>query len=287
MGVAPAILWIGPFFCLLFVSAGLPSLWRLLRGRGLQAADLLVVLGAAIYLAYVFKLAGNLPKYHAAMLPLWAAAAGALVACAAGRPSLVQYGVALLGGAATTVWLWGRMADSWGIVWEELLNTDLIAVPLVIGLGLAMLWALAGRRNLLGALPVALLVLTLAWSVTLDLTQRAEPGSTTYYYGRHGQREAAAALDALLQPGEVFVASKDVAWYTRSRAYVDQESWQHVIWDLGHGRYDDTYLDIPIRVIALEVGEETQRWAYDGLLVRQRGYRTAGEYGNYAIYVRP
>ena len=62
MGVAPAILWVGPFFCLLFVSAGVPSLWRLLRGRGLQVSDLLVVLGAAIYVAYIFKLAGNLPK---------------------------------------------------------------------------------------------------------------------------------------------------------------------------------------------------------------------------------
>jgi hypothetical protein len=40
-------------------------------------------------------------------------------------------------------------------------------------------------------------------------------------------------------------------------------------------------------VLALEIGEETLRWAYDGLLLRQRGYRYAGEYGNYLIYVRP
>ena len=83
-GVAPAILWIGPFFCLLFVAAGLPRLWSLVRGKGLQATDLLVVLGAAIYLAYIFKLAGNLPKYHAAMLPLWAAASGGMVVTVAG-----------------------------------------------------------------------------------------------------------------------------------------------------------------------------------------------------------
>ena len=51
MGVEPAILWIGPFFCLLFVMSGLPRLWNLLRGRGLAAGDLLVVLAAAIYLA--------------------------------------------------------------------------------------------------------------------------------------------------------------------------------------------------------------------------------------------
>jgi hypothetical protein len=143
-----------------------------------------------------------------------------------------------------------------------------------------------GRRNLLGAVPVALFVLTLSWSLSLDLAQYGRTGSTTYYYGRHGQKEAAAALEALLEPGELFVASKDVAWYTRSRNYVDQESWQHVVWDLNGGWYDDTYLGMPIRVLALEVGEESLRWAYDGVLLR-RGYRYAAEHGNYLLYVRP
>ena len=286
MGVAPAILWIGPFFCLLFVAAGLPRLWRLLRGKGLDAADLLVVLGAAIYLAYIFKLAGNLPKYHAAMLPLWAGAAGALVARTAGRPTLAQYGVGLAGGALLIRWFWVRMATSWGILWEATLNVDLISIPLLIGLGVGALWALLGRRNLLGAIPVALLLLTLAWSSTLDLAQSRRSGSTTYYYGRHGQKETAAALESLLEPGELFVASKDVAWYTHSRNYVDQESWQYLVWDLNDGQYDDAYLGMPIRVLALEIGEQTLRWAYDGLLLR-RGYRYAAEHGNYLIYVRP
>lgn len=286
-GVAPALLWIGPFFCLLFVAAGLPRLWSLVRGKGLQAGDVLVVLGAAIYLAYIFKLAGAFPKYHAAMLPLWAAAAGALVASTAGRPTLLQYGVALAGGAVVVRWFWRRVPEHWNIVWEESLNVELILVPLVFGLGIAVAWAAVGRRNLLGALPVALFVLTFGWSVTLDHVQRDRPGSTTYYYGRYGQREAAAELDALLQPGEVYVASKDVAWYARNRDYVDQESWQHVVWDVNGGSYDDTYLGIPIRVIVLEIGEETLRWAYDGLLLRQRGYTLLGEYGNYGIYLRP
>jgi 4-amino-4-deoxy-L-arabinose transferase-like glycosyltransferase len=286
LGVAPAILWIGPYFCLLFVAAGLPRLWSLLRGRGLEAVDLLLVLGATIYLAYVFKLAGNFPKYHAAMLPLWAAVVGAFVACAAGRPTVAQYGVALLGGGLAGWWLWSQLPNAWGIVWETELNRDLLATPLAIMLGIAALWALLGRRSLAGAVPTALLVMTLSWSVALDLTQRAFTGSTTYYYGRHGQQAAAAAVDALLQPGETYVAAKEVAWYAHDRQYVDQESWQHVVWDLNGGRYDDTYLGMPIRVLALEVGEESLRWAYDGLLLR-RGYQYAGEYGNFLIYVRP
>jgi hypothetical protein len=286
LGVAPAILWIGPFFCLLFVAAGLPRLWSLLRGKGLEAADLLVVLGAAIYLAYIFKLAGSFPKYHAAMLPLWAGAAAALVASAAGRPTPAQYGVALAGGAVLIGWYWDRMAASWGVLWEESLNVELIVVPLVIGLGIAAIWAALSRRNVLGAIPVALFLLTVSWSLTLDLAQHGRIGSTTYYYGRHGQRETAADLESLLEPGELFVASKDVAWYTRSRKYVDQESWQHVVWDLNGGAYDDAYLGMPIRVLALEIGEESLRWAYDGVLLR-RGYWIAGEHGNYMIYLRP
>jgi hypothetical protein len=286
MGVAPAILWLGPFLCLLFVAAGLPRLWSLLRGKGLEAGDLLVVLGAAIYLGYIFKLAGNLPKYHAAMLPLWAAAAGALVASAAGRPTLAQYGVALVGGAILTSWYWSRMAELWGILWEESLNVDLIVIPLLIGLGIAALWAVLGRRNLLGAIPVALFLLTVSWSVTLDLAQYGRTGSTTYYYDRHGQKAAAVAVEALLQPGELYVASKEVAWYTSDLNYVDQESWQYVVWDVNGGWYDDTYLGMPIRVLVLEIGEESLRWAYDGLLLR-RGYRYAGEHGNFLIYLRP
>ena len=92
--------------------------------------------------------------------------------------------------------------------------------------------------------------------MTLDLAQRDRTGSTTYYYGRNGQRRRPTALDAiLLAPDETYVASKDVAWYAQDQQYVDQESWQYVVWDWtaavrrhvpGH----------PIRVLVLEVGEE-------------------------------
>jgi hypothetical protein len=287
MGVAPAILWVGPFFCLLFVAAGLPRLWHLVRGKGLTAGDLLVVLGAAIYLAYIFKLAGSFPKYDAAMLPLWAAASAVLVARTAGRPRLTQVAAALLAGAWLVWWYWNRMPDAWGVLWEETLNYQLVIVPLLVGLGLAVVWALLGRRNRLGGLPVALLVVTLSWSVTLNLTHQALIGSTSYYYGRYGQREAAAAVDALRRPGEMVVAAKEVGWYTASRQYVDQESWQHVVWDIqGPQQFDDTYLGIPIRILALEVGEESLRWAYDGLLLR-RGYEYADQHGNFLIYVKP
>jgi len=288
-GVAPAILWIGPFFCLLFVASGLPALVRLIAGRGLRVSDLLVVLGSAIYLAYVFKLAGNFPKYHAAMLPLWSAAAGALVARVSGRSSLLQWAVVLAAGAALTVWLLPQMAENWDIQFESDLNQNLIVAPALVSIGVATLWTAMGgravRAALIGAVPVALLVATLSWNVALDLSQRDRMGSTTYYYGRYGQRATAEALDAILRPEETYVASKDVAWYTHHQNYVDQESWQHVVWDVDDARFDGTYLDKPIRVLALEVGEPTFRKAYDGLLL-PRGYQYAGEFGNFLIYVR-
>ena len=289
-GAAPAILWIGPFFCLLFVAAGLPRLWSLVRGKGLDAADILVVLGAAVYLAYIFKLAGNFPKYHAAMLPLWAVASGVLVVRVAGRPTLAQYAVALAGMAALVWWFPTHMEDAWTIVWEETLNEYLIIRPLVLGLGIPVLWAVTGlwgrRSNLLGALPVALLALTLSWSTSLAYVQRDRKGSSTYYYGRIGQREAADAVSALLRPDEVYVAAKEVAWYASQHHYVDQDTWQHVTWDLNGANFDGTFEGHPIRILALEVGEESFRWAYDVLLLRN-GYQHAGQYGNFQVYVKP
>jgi hypothetical protein len=288
-GVAPAILWIGPFFCVLFVASGLPALGNLLRGRGLRSSDLLVVLGAAIYLAYIFKLAGSFPKYHATMLPLWSAAGGALVARLAGRPNLLQVGVAVVGGMGLVLQLMSAMVDFWDIQFEPSLDGALIAGPGLIGLGIGAVWALLGlrapRSALLGALPVGLLVVTLAWDVGLDLAQRDRVGSTTYFYGRYGQQAAAEALDALLGPDETYVAAKDVAWYTHNQQYVDQESWQYVVWDVDQAQFDGTYLGHDIRVLALEAGEASARRAYDGLLL-PRGYVSAGEYGNFLIYLR-
>lgn len=280
VGVAPAVLWLGPFSCLLFFLAGLPRLWRLLRGRGLEPGDVVVVLGAAIYLVYIMKLAGSFPKYHAAMLPLWAAASGAAVVRAAGRPSWGQLAVMLVGAAAVFGWL-GAHADLWAIEWDPALVRLLIVVPLLVGLGMAGLWAQLGRVSLPRAASVSLAALTLAWSLALDLHQRGLDGSTTYYYGRNGQVEAARALAERLRPDELYIASKEVAWYSREQRYVDQESWQHVVWDLGRG-FDGTWLGQPVRLLALELGERSVRGTYERALVPR--YRVVGEYGNFVIF---
>jgi len=281
-GAAPAVLWLGPFFCLLFVLAGLPRLWRLLRGRGLEPGDLVVVLGAAIYLVYIMKLAGSFPKYHAAMLPLWTAASGAAIVRAAGRPSWGQLAVMLVGFAAVFGWLQAR-ADLWAIEWDPTLIRLLIVVPLLVGLAMGGLWAQLGRVSPLRAAPISLAALALAWSLALNVHQRGLDGSTTYYYGRYGQVEAARALEDRLQPDELYIASKEVAWYSRHQRYVDQESWQHVVWDLGQG-FDGTWLDQPVRVLALELGERSVRGTYERALAPR--YRPVGEYGNFVIFER-
>ena len=283
-GVAPAILWIGPFFCLLFVAAGLPRLWRLLRGRGLEPGDLVVVLGAAIYLVYIVKLAGGFPKYHAAMLPFWAAASAALAVRSAGRPNRGQLAVGLLGGLAATLWLAGHVAETWELRFSANLVGVLVGVPFLIGAVIAVLWAWLGRATLAGSVPVALTVLTLAWSAVLNVHHRQGDGSTGYYYGRWGQDAAARALTDRVGPDELYIASKEVAWYVANQRYVDQESWQHVVWDVNRGTWDGTWLGWEVRLLALEVGDEWWRATYERALLPR--YRLWGEHGNFILLER-
>ena len=152
-------------------------------------------------------------------------------------------------------------------------------------LGCAVAWSLAGRRALWRGLPVALALRrwpgTSHWT-SPSATARARPRTTT---AGTDSRPPPRPSTAILRPEETYVASKEVAWYARNKQYVDQESWQHVVWEVQHAEFDGTYLGHDIRVLALEVGEPTLRRAYDGLLLG-RGYAIAGEYGNFLIYVR-
>ena len=50
--------------------------------------------------------------------------------------------------------------------------------------------------------------------------------------------------------------------------------------------FDDAYLGLPIRLLALEITEPSLRTAYDGLLL-PRGYQYAVQHGSYIVYQRP
>ena len=282
-GSAPAILWLGPFFCVLFLIAGLPRLWKLLRGRGLHPDDLVVVLGAAIYLLYIMKLAGNFPKYHAAAIPLWAAASAALVVRFAGRPTYGQLAVAAMGAVAVAAWLIAQAPTHWGIQYTPGLVRLLIVVPAISGLAIVALWAQLGRVSAFHGLPVALAGLTLAWSLALNLHHRSVVGSTTYYYGRHGHVEVAQALGERLGPDELYIAAKEVAWYTPNKRYVDQESWHHVVFDLGRG-FDGRWLGEEVRLLALEVGEPSFKASYEQLLHPR--YQLVAQHNNFVLLER-
>jgi hypothetical protein len=98
---------------------------------------------------------------------------------------------------------------------------------------------------------------------------------------------AARAVDALRHPGEMIVAEKAVGWYTQSRQFIDQESWQHVVWDVeGPQTFDGTYLGIPTRLIVLDISEASLYRAYDGLLL-PHGYVHVAQYGTFMIYAKP
>ncbi len=285
-GVAPAIIWIGPFFCLLVLAAGLPRLVKLLCGRRQTLAphDLVVVLGAVIYLLYIVKLAGAFPKYHAAMLPLWSAASGALVAGRVERPGPIQLGVAALGGMAATAWLRAHFDADWDAQFTPSALEALVPIPFLIGLATAVLWVVAHGRHVWSALPLALVIPAFAWNVALNVHQRGLDGSTGYYYGRYGQTEAARTLAERLSPDELYIASKEVAWYLQNQRFVDQESWQHVVWQVDRGVWDGTWLGDDVRLLALEVGDPWWRSTYDRTLLPR--YRLVGEHGNFIVLER-
>jgi hypothetical protein len=191
----------------------------------------------------------------------------------------------LASGVLLVVWLAPHMSRLWGIQFEPGLNAGLIAPPAAIASGCAVAWTLAGRRALWRGVPVALLVATLAWNVSLDPAQRDRQGSTTYFYGRDGQQATARALDLMLRPDETYVAAKDVAWYTRNQRYIDHESWKYLVWEVQGGEFDGSYLGHDIRILVLTAADPSFRTAYGGLLLR-RGYALAGEYGDFQIYAR-
>lgn len=282
-GAAPAILWLSPGLTLLFLLAGLPRLRSLVAGRGLTGADVIVVCGAALYLPYVMKLAGGFAKYHAPVVPLWAACAAALVAPYVSRLSPMSRALAA-GWCAMSITLLEPWAADWEPVFQETLIWSGLVAPLVAFAGGCALALLLRRESLWRALLVGLLTFTMATDVSLGLNDRTAPGSTAYYRGRIGQREAAVLLNTRLRNDQVFVASKDVAWYASSSHFVDQESWQFHVWEERHGQFDGSWMGSTVTLLALEVSHEPTWKAYRAVL--DPAYELVGQAGSYAVYQR-
>jgi hypothetical protein len=140
-----------------------------------------------------------------------------------------------------------------------------------------------GRRPVGQGLVLGLGVLALAWGLAAQLGLRTSAGSTTYYFGTHGQREAAALLDQLAGPDEYYAGSKDVAWYAHNQHYIDQDTLDYFS-RLEGGRFSGELVGYQIRVLALWNRPDYLKRFYQQALGPT--YDLVGERGDYALWVR-
>ena len=131
-------------------------------------------------------------------------------------------------------------------------------------------------------------LLTVAWGWGVNQAQARATYSTAYNYGISGQRQTAAYLDSILRPEQPFIASRDVAYYTRSQRYVDQDTfWEHLarLDQRGITTFDGSIAGYPrVDVVALFLWDPNLgRIAHDYLAEL---YEVSHQEGTYLVFVR-
>ena len=136
--------------------------------------------------------------------------------------------------------------------------------------------------TLAGGLVVPLLLLFIGWGLAVNATQAGADYSTNYYYGTRGQREAAAALDALGYEG-TWIGAKEVAWYARNQRYVDADTFWWLV--IAEGlRFDGTLLGEDVRVLVpWTTDPEVRDFFWRQLDGR---YEQVGPITDYTVWVR-
>jgi hypothetical protein len=198
-------------------------------------------------------------------MPLWAIAVAYLVYRYVPSISwweIPVYGIVLAGTAGYFVSFIGDryvLFQGWDFVFP------LLVWPAALGFAFLVLGAALGKHHLPRQLAILGVILTLGWSWGVDLAQASADYNTTYNYRTNGQRETAAFLDDLLQPGEPYVAPRDVAYYVRDDVFVDQDVWQAYIEQLderGASSFDGRMhlgsgVDYDVRTVAVFLWEPT------------------------------
>ena len=299
-------LWVSPYLIFLFVWAGLARLTDLLTQPfvtgarrlmkrplvgepwGAWAVDFSLVCGGAIGFAYLIKLAASFPKYHISMMPFWAVGLAYLLYRYVRRVAWWEpavYVVALAGMAGYFVTF---VNDRYVLFTGYEFFYPLLVWPAALGLAFLVLCAALGRHHLPRQLTILLLLLTVAWSWGVNEKQSRADYSTAYNYGSFGLRPTVARLDAILRPDQVFISSRDVAYYTRNQHYVDQDTfWEHVarLSQRGVTRFDGSIAGYPrVDVVALFLWDpESGRLAHSYL---DDLYEVDFQEGPFHIFVR-
>jgi hypothetical protein len=157
----------------------------------------------------------------------------------------------------------------------------LLVVPAVALLALVL--SAATKRPLSQGLVLAVVALALGWGAGVEPRLATNGGSTTYFYGTRGQREAARMVDSLVRPDETYAAAKEVAWYATNQRYIDQDTLEYFMRPVG-GAFDGRVLGYELRVVAVWTQPKTHPPFYaEGL---GRLYRLDEQAGDYQVWQR-
>ncbi|MCX5985716.1 MAG: hypothetical protein NTX54_04265 [Chloroflexi bacterium] len=303
--VSHVALWTSPYLMGLFIWAGAvrvtdivgtPLRWVRTKWRpdpsvkfawGLEPIDFVVITGAGIGLVYLIKLAASFPKYHITMMPFLAVGVAYLIARCI--PSFswwepVAYATVLAG---MTGYFSLVIGDRLVLFRDYGFVLPLLGWPGLMGFGFMILGAVLGKVQLPRQFAILGVLLTCAWSWGVNTTQADAGYSTAYNYGITGQRETAMFLDTILKPGERFVASREVAYYTHETGFIDQDVWWADIEARsarGEAAFDGTVIDKEVNVLALFLWDPVLGKIAHGYLANQ--YEAAFQSGVFVVFVR-
>lgn len=280
--LAPALVWASPYLVALLGLVAVARARQWVRGAGARPVDLPLLVGLLVFGFYFIKLAANFPKYHVGMLPFGSvAAAWWLLGAWHGGPAGPRWLVAGALVGAGTLHL-ALVGDAWmwtpALVWEP--------VPLLVAVGLFVVgvlalspWRCPRWAHWAGLL---LVVLYLGWAIGVDVVQARADYSTHYYYGTRGQREAAAALDALGHEGP-WIGPKEVAWYARNQYYIDSDTFWWLVIARGF-QFRGSVLGYDVPVVVVWTMDPAVRAFFEAQLGER--YVLHGEIADYAIWRR-
>jgi len=204
-----------------------------------------------------------------------------LVGRSVGRPGRSDALAWMLALVIASRYYWQTPAD-----WFEQgfvgLDTLLLIQPLML-LAVALALAVIVAGGPIGRhLAMVMVMFVLAWSLALGWRQSLADFSTNYWYGSHGQREAAAVLDTLVAPDEFWGGAKEVAYYARNQRYIDQDTVQY--WMEHYGGLEQPINGHVPRVLAVWTGHSHVEWLFQVALAEE--FQTVGEFGTYTVLLR-
>ncbi len=230
------LLWLGIPFALLALGAVVRYVRQTPRD---PRCGLLLCIGLTLGICHTFVsgLPFGFPRYHFAMIPVWAI----LVTwhCAQSlreKPCSLKFGVAA-GAVALAFYLLAagdpllalnRDLKLHALRMEELPAPSLAATALPMALAFVLpALVLAGslhRRAVRWRVPL-LLAAALASHAALDSRQASAGYHTGLAYGETGTRELIAHVNAALEPGRELIAGKDIVYHTAGRGYMHDWRW--------------------------------------------------------------